>query len=377
MKIEVDRDLLLKSINMVDSLIPSRSVNAILANCLFNVNKDEMEIASTDNEIGIKTTLKASADSELSFTANGTRFSGLLKELPAGTVTIDINESFQIDVKTKSTDVNGDFTLIGTPGDEYPEIPDFHEQGAMEIDQAELKNMIRKVIYAAATDTIKPFFNGVFFVSQSRENLTLVATDSRRLSIITRNLKNEIDLDEGIIIPLKAMHELQRLLVSNEMCRFSIQENQCFFKINNTQFVTRTVDHKFPNYKQVIPKEHEINVTIPRGKLLESLRRALVFTRPPAYTIICHFKKDFLTVEVKNSELGECIENIKIESDLNDEIMIGLNAQFLYDSIKEMDAETISIGITGQMSPVKFVPDNDPDYISVIMPIKIKSQENE
>ncbi len=377
MKIEVDRDLLLKSINMVDSLIPSRSVNAILANCLFNVNKDEMEIASTDNEIGIKTTLKVSADSELSFTVNGTRFSGLLKELPGGIVTIDIDDTFQIDVKTKSSDVNGDFTLIGTAGDEYPEIPDFHEQGSMEVDQGELKNMIRKVIYAAATDTIKPFFNGVFFVSQSRENLTLVATDSRRLSIITRNLKNEIDLDEGIIIPLKAMHELQRLLISNGMCQFSIQENQCFFKINNTQFVTRTVDHKFPNYKQVIPKEHEINAIIPRGKLLESLRRALIFTRAPAYTIICHLKKDLLTIEVKNSESGECIEDIKIESDINDEMMIGLNAQFLYDSVKEMDADTINIGITGQMSPVKFVPDNDPDYISVIMPIKIKSQENE
>jgi DNA polymerase-3 subunit beta len=282
MRIEADKDILLKSISIVDSLIPSRSVNAILANCFFNVSKDKIQISATDNEIGIKTAFEASADNEKSFTVNGARLVSLLKEMPAGVIAINIDDSYQINVNTKSSDVKGDFTLLGTPGENFPEIPDFYEKGAVEIDQGDLKDMIRKVIYAAATDTIKPFFNGVFFVSQSRENLTLVATDSRRLSIITRNLKNEIDLDEGVIIPLKAMHELQRLLGSEGTCCFSMQENQCFFKIGGTQFVTRTIDHKFPNYKQVIPKEQDISVNVPRGKLLESLRRALIFTRTPA-----------------------------------------------------------------------------------------------
>jgi DNA polymerase III subunit beta len=375
MQIEADKDILLKSISIVDSLIPSRSVNAILANCFFNVSKDKIQISATDNEIGIKTAFEASADHEISFTVNGARLVSLLKEMPAGVIAIDIDDSYQINVNTKSSDIKGDFTLLGTPGENFPEIPDFYEKGAVEIDQGDLKDMIRKVIYAAATDTIKPFFNGVFFVSQSRENLTLVATDSRRLSIITRNLKNEIDLDEGIIIPLKAMHELQRLLGSEGTCSFSMQENQCFFKIGGTQFVTRTIDHKFPNYKQVIPKEQDISVNVPRGKLLESLRRALIFTRTPANTVICHFKKDLLTIEVKTSELGECVEDIIIDSDIKEDMAIGLNAQFLYESIKEMDSETVNVGITGQMSPVKFIPDNDPDFISVIMPIKIKESE--
>ncbi|MFH0975576.1 MAG: DNA polymerase III subunit beta [Spirochaetota bacterium] len=377
MRIEADKDLLIKSIGIADSLIPSRTVNAILVNCLFKISRDEIEISATDNEIGIKTRLDAQADEDISFTVNGARLSGLLKELPGGLVTIDIDDSYQIAVKTKSGSVKGDFTLIGTSAENYPEIPGFNESGAVEINQGDLKDMIRKVIYAAAADTIKPFFNGVFFVSQSRQNLTLVATDSRRLSIITRNLKNEIDLDEGIIIPLKAMHELQRLLSSEGMCTFSMRENQCFFKIGRTEFVTRTIDHKFPNYKQVIPKEQDITIHVPKNRLAESLRRALIFTRPPANTILCHFKKDLLTIEVKTSELGECVEDVAVDSDIKEEITIGLNAQFLYDSIKEMDSEKIITGITGQMSPVKFIPDNDPDFISVIMPIKIKTTENE
>jgi DNA polymerase III subunit beta len=377
MRIEADKDLLLRSIGIVDSLVPSRNVNAVLTNCLFKITKEEMQISATDNEIGIKTTLEISADREMSFLVNAARMSGLLKELPAGVVFIDINDSFQIDVKTKSGAVKGDFTLIGMQSDDFPEIPGFHEKGAVEINQSDLKSMIRKVVYAAATDTIKPFFNGVFFVSHSRENLTLVATDSKRLSTITRNLKNEIDLDEGIIIPLKAVHELQRLLSGDMTCCFSMQDNQCFFKIGNTEFVTRTVDHKFPNYTQIIPKEHNIKVNISRTRLLESIRRALIFTRPPSNTIVCNFKKDTLTIEVKTSELGECVEDISISSDIDEEIAIGLNAQFLHEAVKEMDSDTIDIEITGQMSPVKLGPDNEPEFISIIMPIKIKSHESE
>ena len=43
MRIEIDKDQLMESINIADSIIPSRSVNAILSNCLFNVIKDEIE----------------------------------------------------------------------------------------------------------------------------------------------------------------------------------------------------------------------------------------------------------------------------------------------------------------------------------------------
>ena len=71
------------------------------------------------------------------------------------------------------------------------------------------------------------------------------------------------------------------------------------------------------------------------------------------------------------------MEDVAIESNISESIVIGLNAQFLYDTIREMESDTINIGITGEMSPVKFVPDNDPDYISVIMPIKIKSHESD
>ncbi len=375
MKIEIDKDQLMESISIADSIIPSRSVNAILANCLFNVIKNEIEIISSDNEIGIKTRVDAQADSDISFTADGKRFYGILKELPEGVVYIDVNDSFSLDMKSK--DIKGHYKLIGTSGDDYPELPSFYSDDVIEIKQDELKNMIKKVMYAAASDTLKPVYNGIFLVSDSSNKVTLVATDSRRLAIISRNLDIQVDIENGVIIPLKTINELYRLLTSDGVCRFSLKTNQCFFKIKDTEIMSRVVDGQYPNYKQVIPKEYESIVNVQTEKLLKSLRRAMVFTREPSNRIILHFNKDNLKIEAITPELGETEEDIPIESNATEDISIGINAQFLLEALKEMNSYSIEIGITGQMSPLTIIPENDRDYISVIMPIKIKTLEEE
>jgi len=373
MIINVDKESLLKSITIADSIISSKNINTILSNCLFNITRDEIEIVSTDNEIAIRTRINAVSDEAGSFTANGKKFSSILKELPSDEIILDINDSMLIDITSRSKEIKGHYTLIGTTADEYPEIPLFDSENSLEIEQPVLKDMIRKVIYAASHDTIKPVFNGMFMVSEAPGSITTVATDSRRLSTIAVKIDNELDFGNGIIIPLKTVNEVLRLLESSGLCRFSINHNQCFFKIGNTEIVSRVVDGQFPNYKQVIPKEQSLTVVIETKPLLDSVRRAMIFTREPANKIILSFSKDKLMIEASTPELGEAEEEITIDADYSDTISMGINAQFLIDTLREIDTFSIKCGITGQMSPVTISPEDNDSYISVIMPIQIKT----
>lgn len=372
---EVDKDAMQRSITIADSIVSSKNVNTILSNCLFKIMKDEIEIISTDSEIGIRTRLEAVSDGESSFTLNGKRFAGILKELPKGSVTIKVNDSFMIDIQSKAKEIKAHMTLIGTSGDEYPDVQFSFDENMFEINQGLLKDMFKKVIHAAAIDTIKPVFNGVYLISDTPGKITAVATDSRRLSIISRSLDNSLDLPDGVIIPLKTVNEILRLLTlgENSVCRFSLFENQSYFEIGDTEIVSRVVDGQFPNYKQVIPKEQSISAIVETKRLLDSLKRALVFTREPANKIIMHFKKHSLKIEVSTPDLGESEEEIPIESNSGESISIGINAHFLLDSLRDIESHSIVIGLTGQMSPVTISPENDPDFQSVIMPIQIKS----
>ena len=375
MKISVDKDSLLKSINIADSVVSSKNINTVLSNCLFNISRDQIEIIATDNEMGIRTRIDAVNDTEGSFAANGKKFAGILKELPDDELIIDIDDSFVIEIQSKSKEVKGHYSLIGASSDEYPEIPDFLEENSIEIDQAIFKEMLKKVVYAASNDTIKPVFNGIYLLSDKKGVLSAVATDSRRLSIISRTIENEVDLNEGIIIPLKTVNEVSRLLDSTGRAMFSFDDSRCFFRIGSTEIISRVVDGQFPNYKQVIPLESSLEAIIETRKLINSVKRAMVFTREPANKIVLNFSDSNLIIEANTPELGEAEEEIAIETSSSEEVSIGINAQFLLETLKEIDSFSLKCRITGQMSPVTFIPEDDSNYISVIMPIQIKSNQ--
>lgn len=377
MLITIDKESLLKSINIADSIVSSKSINTILANCLFNVSRNSIEIVSTDNEIAVRTSVAAKSDKAVSFAANGKKFSSILKELPNDELEINVNDTFSINIHSKSKEVKGNYTLIGLAADDFPEIPHFMEENSIEIEQGVLKEMIRKVIYAASSDTIKPVFNGIFFISNSKGSVSAVSTDSRRLALITRNVRQDISFGEGIIIPLKTVHEVYRLLESSGTCRFSYNNNQCFFKIADTEIISRIVDGQFPNYRQVLPKEYMIEIKIETKKLFDSVKRAMIFTREPANKIIMNIQKSKIVIQASAAELGEAEEEISVASNKDEKISIGINAQFLIEALKEVDSDVIVCGITGQMSPVTIAPENDGNYISIIMPIQIKSSQNE
>lgn len=375
MKIEVDKEMLLRGISIADSIISSRTLSTILANCLFIVSEYNIEIISTDNEIGIKTRVPAKSDTAGSFTVNGKKLISILKEMPKGDVILEVDNSFLVHVMSKG--VKGNYKLFGTSRGDFPDVPGFDDDKSIEVDQQMFKDVIRKVIYAAATDLIKPAFNGVYFISEEYGKLSAVATDSKRLALYTFPINVEMKIEEGTIIPLKTIHEISRLLTSTGNCRFYIGQTQCFFRIGDTMIVSRVVDGQFPNYKQVIPKEHKMNAVVDTGKLVESLRRVMIFTREPSYKVILKFSNDKLKIEARTQDIGEAEEELSISLHCEEEIIIGISGQYLFDAVKEIDSDHVVLGITSQISPVVVRPEGDDMHLSVIMPIQIRSDSNE
>lgn len=371
MKLTINKDTILKAINIADSVISSKNINTILSNCLFNISRDKVEIIATDNEMAVKTQIDASADSNFSFTANGKKLSSIIKELPDEDISLTIDDSMVINIK--SSNIKGSYTFYGTDSNEYPQLPEISNQNSVDIDQAVFKEMIKKVIYAAATDTIKPVFNSIYIISEKPGTITAIATDSRRLSMITREIDSEAFIGEGIIIPLKTINEVYKLLSNSGSCKISFDSKQCYFKINETEIISRVIEGQFPNYKQIIPKEYSHKSIIETSKILDSVKRAMIFTREPANKIIMTLNKDVLHIEANTPELGQAEEELNIESDNKEKIFLGINAHFLFDTLKQIDSFSFVCGITGQMSPITIIPEDDKNYISVIMPIQIKT----
>lgn len=371
MKLTINKDTILKAINIADSVISSKNINTILSNCLFNITKNKVEIIATDNEMAVRTYIDASTDNDFSFTANGKKLSSIIKELPDDDISLTINDSMVINIK--SSILKGNYTFYGTDSSDYPKLPLINDENSIIIEQAVFKEMIKKVIYASAMDTIKPVFNSIYLISEKPGTITAIATDSRRLSIITRDIDNDAFIGEGIIIPLKTINEVYKLLSNTGTCKISFDSKQCYFKINETEIISRVIEGQFPNYKQIIPKEYSHKSIIETSKILDSIKRAIIFTREPANKIVLTLHQDTLHIEANTPELGQAEEELVIESDNKEKIFLGINAHFLYDTLKQIDSFSFICGITGQMSPITIIPEDDKNFISVIMPIQIKT----
>jgi DNA polymerase-3 subunit beta len=220
---------------------------------------------------------------------------------------------------------------------------------------------------------IKPVFNGIFITS-ANGMLSTVASDSRRLSAISRTVENVVDMSNGVVVPLKTVGEVQKLLGAGT-CHLSMSGNQFFFKIGDTEIVSRLIDGQFPNYTQVIPKDFSFRVTVPAKKLIEALRRVMIFTREPAFKVLMYFSAGNLKLEAQTAELGEAMEELPVEMDKPGELVIGVNSQYLMDALREVDSHSVQIGVTGDKSPMVVIPDNDENHVSVIMPIQLKNND--
>jgi len=373
MLITVNKEMLLKALAIADSVISSKNINTILSNCLFTITRNSISITATDNEIAVKTVINGQADSDISFTTYSKKFINILRELPDEEISLNIDESVVISLKSKN--IKGSYKLYGTDAADYPELPEVKMENTVEIEQAVLKEMIKKVIYSAATDSIKPVFNSLYIVSENPGTITAIATDSRRLSMVTRSIDDNAFIGEGIIIPLKTIHEINRLLSNSGTCKISFDSNQCYFKIDNTEIISRIVDGQYPNYKQIIPREYSLKSVIQTSLIHDSVKRAMIFTREPANKILMSFNKDILKIQANTPELGHAEEEMDIETDSGNKFIIGINAQFLLDTLRHIESFSFVCGITGQMSPLTIIPEDDKNFISVIMPIQIRSAE--
>lgn len=376
MNFTIEKDILLKAVSIADSAVSSKNINTSLGYCLINIYDNFLTISGTDNDIAIRHKCDVISDGNFSFIVNGKKVIQIIKELPKGEIDISVDSNFGVSIKSRSKDVKGVFKVIGSENIDYPVIPDFDDKKSFSFDQNKFKEMIRKVSYAASNDSIKPAFNGVYIVSEKSGFLSVVASDSRRLSISSDSVNESFFQKEGIIVPLKTVNEIMKILSSGEFL-FYVNENQCFFKIGNTEIISRIIDGQFPNYKQVIPKDYSLKIYIPREKLIETIRRILVFTKEPSYKVVLSFSKEKVLIESKTAELGEASEYIDIESNLSDKIVIGINAQYVLDAVKELESPVVECGINGPMNPVTFSPEGDGRNLAIIMPIQIKSADSE
>jgi DNA polymerase III subunit beta len=365
MEIKVQKGELLKKITLGVNVAASKpSTLPILNNFLLETQKDgKLKIVATDMEVGISTLLPVEVLQEGSITIPARKFFDIIKELPEGMVEINVTKNNTINIKSGKSN----FKILGLDKEEYPKLPEFSLEGAIELEQAVIKESLSLTSFAISHDETRYVLNGVLLCLQGNQ-IRFVATDGRRLAFYKKEIKQKTTKNIEMIIPSKTIHELLKLLGWEGMVKIICAQNKVIFIFEDTHITSSLIEGNFPNYDQVIPKEEKTQVLANREEFLQAVRRASLLTSPEAPALKFDFIKNKIIVSAKTPNMGEAKEEISAEFK-GEEITIGFNPGYFLDVLKNLSDENISISLTSPDKP-GLVRGRE-GYLYVIMPMQL------
>ncbi len=379
MEFKIEREPFLKSISRAYSITDKSSNMPILSTVLVSAKEGKVDIFATDLEISFQENLSAEVYSEGSAAIPCKKLLEVIRESKGREFYIKEEENQRIFI----SDGNTEFRLASLPAEEFIITPEPQDLKFSTIEASDLRDMIKKTIYNLSTiEDIGYKFSGIFVQKKEIEQdifLRFVSTDGSRLSLIDKKISGieDIDLGEGIFVPKKGMTEINKIAQEGGPISIGLKDKDFIVKKENRTLMIRLLDVKFPNYEGAIPKDEDIrfSIKIQKERLIEALRRMLIFTTNTYKSVIFLIKDNQIELISSNIEVGEAKESMEIEYEKGqleeEEMKIAFNPRFLIDAIQPMKSDFISMSFMGKDKACLIRGSEDPYYLSIIMPMRI------
>lgn len=354
--------------------ISSKNINLpILNNILIKTDGGNIELISTNLEIGITHQVRGKIETEGSFTIDSKLISEYVNLLSGGEkVKLEL-----VDNEVKIECGNYKTKIKGESSKEFPLIPNITRDAYFSCSISELKKALLSVVFSVSTSENRVELTGVLF-SFNNDKLNLAATDSYRLAERELKLNNHgIKNEQKIIVPAKTIQELLRVLNNLELIendddqeiRFYLSENQILFTFDSVEIISRLINGHYPDYKQIIPAKSQTDVLIERVELTRAVKAAALFSKTGINDITLLFSRGKVIVSSFSGASGE--SQIELEAEvkgIDNEVTV--NYRYLLDGLNNIGGEMISLGILNNTSPCVLRPEKDDNYLYIIMPIR-------
>ena len=362
MKFKVDKNILAKGLDTIQNVISAKATLPILANFLLETQKNSLRLTATDLNIGISCVIPVEIQEPGAITIPARRFNSIIKELSDIEIVINTKKNNIVTIETDSCQ----FKIIGLASEEFPKLPEFKDKEVIELEQVLLKQMLHRTSFAVSLDETRYILNGIMFkINQS--NLTLVATDGKRLAIDTKKLNKTSGKEINMIVPIKTIQELQRNLQDEGTLSIIIGANQVLFDLGSAIIISRLIEGEFPDYQQVIPAAAESKIKINREQFLLAIRRAALLSTPDYQAVKFEVFKNKLVLSKSTPDVGESREEVAMEYS-GKELLIGFNPNYLSDVLKNLEGEIVELEISGSEKPGVIRAEG---YVYIVLPMRL------
>ena len=369
MKIICTQENLTKGLGIVSHIAGKNISLPILNNILLKSQNGALTLISTNLDIGIKTIVRGKLEKEGELTVQAKLLTDYISLLPPGNIEL-IKEGSNLLIKANRQET----VIRGQEAEEYPIVPEIGGVKGFNIGATIFKDALSQVIFSASYEDIRPELSGVFLNIKDTD-LVLVATDSYRLAEKKIKIEKEAKNINAAskIIPLRVLHEMIRILDDgHQNIEVGFSDNQAFFKLKETLVMSRLIEGNYPDYKEIIPKEYKTKVVCDRNDLIKIIKTASLFSKTGINDVLLEFNKSGknITISSTNVQLGENKASLPAEIEGENNNVVVFNYKYLLDGLQNMPGKKAIIELTSGDAPVILKPEQDKDYLYLIMPIR-------
>jgi DNA polymerase-3 subunit beta len=375
LSINVSKEDFLPALNSLQSITGKKGTMAVLANVLIQTQDNFIELIATDLEVGIKRNVAAEILSPGAMTLPAKILYEIVRESGSDSIKIEEKDKNWARIKAGSSMYN----LAGTTSEEYPDFPEYQEEMLVSLPSELLRELIEKTIFSVAQERESNYtLTGILLEKEKNKEginfLRMVSSDGHRLSIMEKELdkdNTDILIEKNTLIPRKGVSEIKKICEGHKNILLGADKKQLVVKTINSLMIVRLMNGEFPDYRSIVNViEKEKFIEIERSGFLESLKRTNLFTEDTFNAIQLSVKENKLVLSSQNMDFGNAKDEMKINYS-GEPLDIGFNCRYFIDTLQVMKSEMIKAFINSDQSPCLIEGNEDPGFISIIMPMKI------
>lgn len=367
MEIQIAQSKLSKALNTVSKVAAgSKTTLPVLNNVLIRASDGKVSFTTTNLDMAIVDYLPVKPIEDGVITVPARLLAEFVSNLPR-------EETVKITSQgTKITINAGKYQSVinGAVADDFPELPEIDEKKSVKFVMGvdDFKVGVNQVTIASSNDMTRPALTGVYF-NTFEEALYIAATDGYRLA--ERKFIDKVQSEVAAIVPTSSLQEVMRSISDTmEEVEILFDETQVRFRLGEIEITSKLIDASYPDYRQLIPKDNEVNVKLSKDEVLRVTKLAALFAREVGGSITCETRKDkkvFSVASVAN-EFGENDSEIEAEVDIDAKVTI--NSRFLIDALNVLDENKLIIEFSNKLTPVVVKNEKNQKYTHIIMPLK-------
>lgn len=366
MKFSIDRDALLKPLQLVSGAVERRHNLPILSNLLVEVSANTLKLTGTDLEVELVGQAQVQGDiQEGRTTVPAKKLLDIVKSLPEQTeLHVEQQENKWLLRCGRSR-----FSLATLPAEEYPNVDAFQSDIEFTVKQGTIKSLIDATQFSMANQDVRYYLNGLLIETEGSV-LRTVATDGHRLALSHRALEASLP-EKQVIVPRKGVTELSRLLDSEDQdIHIAIGDNAIRATTATAVFTSKLVDGRFPDYRRVLPKGGDKIVIASRQSFKQALTRASILSNEKFRGVRIQLEPDLLKITANNPEQEEAEEIIDVDYQ-SQPLEISFNVSYLLDVLNSLRSEDVRITLSDSNSSALIENHVEEDSMYVVMPMRL------